>query len=178
VFFIGCWEVQRLCINSSIALVLGEVSLESHGLRGLHSGRPPLLPLPSPPSLSLSLSSSSSGSGSPPVFPGGGGGWLFPPKSTFFSLFCRGVDADSLSQLIPSGGIQGFRCPWIEGPGSPSPPSVGGMLYWGFSARSILAVEVCINAWNSNHCLSRRSLASWQSFCCWAAALSFWSFSS
>jgi len=79
VFFIGRCEVLRLCINSSIALVRGEVSLGIDGLRALRSGRPPLLPLPSPPFLSLSSSSSSPGLGSPPVFPSGGGGWLFPP---------------------------------------------------------------------------------------------------
>jgi len=104
-------------MNSSIALVRGEASLGSDGLRALRSGRPPLLPLPSPPSLSLLLSSSSSGSGYPPVFPDGGGGWLFPPPLTSFPLFCRGVDADSLSGLIPSGGIQGFCCHRLEGPG-------------------------------------------------------------
>ena len=116
-------------------LVRGDVSLGTDGLRALHSGRLPLLPLPSFPPLSLSSSwSLGSGSGSPPILlGGGGGGWKFPRRSTPFPLSCLGVEADHLSGLGLFGGIQGSNCPWFEGPGSPSPPSLGGMVKLRFS---------------------------------------------
>ena len=115
-------------------LVRGDVSLGTDGLRALRSGPPPLLPLPSSPPLSSSSSwSLGSGSGSPPILlGGGGGGWKFPPRSTSFPLFCLGVEADRFSGLGLSGGIQGSNCPWFDGPGSPSPASVGGMVKLGF----------------------------------------------
>ena len=107
-----------------IALVRGEVSLGIDGRRGARAGLPPFLPLSFSPW--SSSSGSSSGSGSPPVLRGGGGGWLFPPLSTPLPLSLLGVDADCFS--IPSGGIEGFRCrPRLEGPGLPSPNSVGGI---------------------------------------------------
>jgi len=155
-----------------------EASFGSDGLWVLRSGRPPLLPLLSSPFLWLSSFSLSSGSGSPPVLPGEGGGWLFAPWSTSFPILCRGVDAAYLSGFIPSGGIQGFCWPRFEGAGSPSLLSVGGMVKWGLSAPSILAVKVCIIAWNSNCCLSIRSHACWRSLCCWVPASSFCCYSS
>ena len=116
-------------------LVQGDVSLGTDGLRALHSGRPSLLPLLSFPFLSLLLLwSLGSRCGSPPILLGsGGGGWKFPLPSTPFPLSCLGVEADRLSGLGLCGGIQGSNWPSLQGPGSPSPASVGGMVKLGYS---------------------------------------------